>query len=128
MHQANSAFITSANKNTAVAVASASAFSDHVVALLTERAAQMAAFVAGPDEDDSPHFARCTEIDEELIDIHAETPAGAIASLEYLRSELLEFVLSGRGESEARLYLSLIDGALGVLRKLSRQIEYKAGG
>ncbi len=92
---------------------------DPVVALLSEHAAEMAAFEAGPGYDDDPHYARCVAIDEALTRTQAQSPAGAVASLQYLRGELLEFVLSDRDNIQAHLYLSLIDGAIGVVRKLS---------
>lgn len=113
MHQAAPTFITAGTAK------SASASNDEVVLLLTERAAELRAFEEGPGDDDCEHFARCTEIDEELTDARPTTPAGAIASLEFLRSQLIEFVLSSRDDNESRLFLSLIDGPIGVLRKQS---------
>lgn len=111
MLQANRAY------NTIAAVAPPSA-KDPVVALLREHAAEWAAFEAGPGDDDCPHYARCVEIEAELEVAKATTSDGAVASLEYLRADLLQHVLDGLAENHARLYLGLIDNALGVQRKL----------
>lgn len=118
MLQANNAFITTSP------VASASAITDPVAALLKEHAAEWAA-MANSEGDGCTNYARCVEIDEELETAKATTSEGAAGSLEYLRADLLEHVLCDLPPKHQRLCLGLIDSALGVLRS---QLELSTRG
>ena len=113
MLQANRAF------NTKAAASPTAPLNDRALALLTEHAAEWTAFETGPGNNDCSHYARCVEIDQQLEVAKSTTSEGAVASLEYLRAELLEHVLDDLSDNQARLYLGLIDSALAMLRKLS---------
>lgn len=100
------------------AQASGGARPDPILALRTYHAA-LTDFMNEPDT----HFTdpegealqeQLIAIERKVMQTPATTPAGALASLEWVRHELV-LQSSGSGHAD-RLILALVDGALGVLR------------
>lgn len=73
------------------------------------------------DEEADPLMDRWAEIDRLAKTTRPSTLAGAIASLEYARRELVQFEMNDDESCDdptASLLLALLDGALGVLRTI----------
>lgn len=102
---------------------------DPIVPLFAEKR-RLAGLINGGGRTEAEADAlmdRWSACDIAALGTRATTPAGAMASIEWVRGELLEFGFRARpfldereagiaADCGARLVLALLDGALGVLR------------
>ena len=102
------------------AISAAPSRADPIPDLLAERRCAIHAVNVGlyATEDEAEALMdRWSACDAAAITSPATTPAGAAASLEWAREELLQFGFDvHKTDDDARIVLALLDGALGVLR------------